>query len=108
MLKQHFRVCCCFWRHFNLVSPQVHADIKEIFQQYSEDGLMTVNNLHTFLIEIQEERDASKEQAQEIIDNLRHLHLFPRKGLHVEAFFRYLLSDHNIPLSTKVFIFLLP
>ncbi|CAA3025889.1 phosphoinositide phospholipase C 2 [Olea europaea subsp. europaea] len=102
MLKQHFRVCCCFWRHFNLVSPQVHDDVKEIFQQYSEDGLMTVNNLHTFLIEIQEESDASKEQAQEIIDNLRHLHFFPRKGLHVEAFFRYLLSDHNIPLSTKV------
>lgn len=69
---------------------------------------MTVNNLHTFLIEIQEESDASKEQAQEIIDNLRLLHFFPRKGLHVEAFFRYLLSDHNIPLSTKVFIFLLP
>ncbi|KAL2557062.1 Phosphoinositide phospholipase C 2 [Forsythia ovata] len=100
MLKQHFRVCFCFWRHFKQIFAEVPEDIEQVFKQYSEDGLMTVKNLRTFLIESQKEIDASEEFAQEIFDSLRLLHLFPRRGLHIEVFFRYLLGDHNLPLPS--------
>jgi len=55
---------------------------------------MTVDRLRRFLIEVQKEEKATDEDAQAIIDQHRHIH---RKGLHLEAFFKYLLSDSNPP-----------
>lgn len=63
---------------------------------------MTVDQLQRFLIEVQKEKDATKEDAQVIFDSLRelkHLNIFHRRGLNLEAFFKYLFGDINPPLS---------
>ncbi|KAI8001239.1 Phosphoinositide phospholipase C 2 [Camellia lanceoleosa] len=63
---------------------------------------MTVDHLHRFLIEIEGEDKATKEDAESIMESvneLKHLNIFHRKGLHLEAFFYYLFSDSNPPLS---------
>ncbi|KAI8018811.1 Phosphoinositide phospholipase C 2 [Camellia lanceoleosa] len=63
---------------------------------------MTVDHLHRFLIEVEGEDKATKEDAESIMESLnelKHLNIFHRKGLHLEAFFHYLFSDSNPPLS---------
>lgn len=67
---------------------------------------MTVDHLHRFLTEVQGDDKVTKEDAQGIINSSSILH---RRGLHLDAFFKYLLSDANLPLSpvgVKSFIFL--
>lgn len=79
--------------------------IKSLFDQYSENGIMTVDHLQRFLIEVQQEANATKEDAQAIIDSVldvKHLNVFRRKGLNLEAFFKYLCSDLNPPLSPSI------
>ncbi|KAK9087198.1 hypothetical protein Syun_029592 [Stephania yunnanensis] len=73
---------------------------------------MTVDNLYKFLIEIQGEEDtnAIKDDTQSVIDNLNSFfikninpfHHHRQKRLDFEAFFRYLFSDLNPPISPKV------
>lgn len=66
---------------------------------------MTVDHLHRFLIEVQGEVEATRDDAESIIDGLsdvRHLIRLHKKGLHFEAFFKYLFSDKNMPLSPKL------
>ncbi|KAF5751367.1 phosphoinositide phospholipase C 2-like isoform X2 [Tripterygium wilfordii] len=58
---------------------------------------MSLDNLLRYLIESQGEQNATKDDAQAIIHSVRHLNIIPR-GLHLEAFFRYLLGDINSPL----------
>ncbi|GMY08217.1 phosphoinositide phospholipase C 2-like [Fagus crenata] len=94
MSKQTYRVCFCFQRRFRLAVTEAPDEIKDLFNQYSENGIMTVDRLRRFLIEVQKEEKATDEDAQAIIDQHRHIH---RKGLHLEAFFKYLLSDSNPP-----------
>lgn len=65
---------------------------------------MSLEQLQKFLIEVQGEDEASMEDVQGIMDSLhefKHLPIFQlRKGLNLEAFFRYLCHDHlNPPLS---------
>ncbi|CAL5392749.1 unnamed protein product [Camellia sinensis] len=63
---------------------------------------MTVDHLHRFLIEVEGEDKATKEDAESIMESLnelKHLNIFHRKGLHLEAFFHCLFSDSNPPLS---------
>ncbi|KAF8397289.1 hypothetical protein HHK36_016202 [Tetracentron sinense] len=102
MSKQTYRVCICFQRKFRLTVAEPPAEIKSLFERYSENGTMTVDHLHKFLIEVQGEDTTTIEDAQAIIDSLKefkHLNIFFRKGLNLEAFFRYLFSDTNPPLS---------
>nr|KYP52292.1 Phosphoinositide phospholipase C 2 [Cajanus cajan] len=102
MSKQHFKVCFCFRRMFRLNVAEPPEEINTIFGKYSENGVMSMHDLCDFLVEFQgeeEEGDATKKHAQTIFDNLKHLNIFQRKGLHVDAFFRYLLSDINGPLD---------
>ncbi|KAA8549413.1 hypothetical protein F0562_001114 [Nyssa sinensis] len=99
MSKQDFKVCCCFRRIFRLRVAEPPDDIRRLFEQYSENGTMSIDQLHRFLIDFQEEKNATKEHAQAIFHSLRHLNIFQRRGLHLEAFFRYLLGDLNFPLS---------
>ncbi|KAF5192667.1 Phosphoinositide phospholipase c [Thalictrum thalictroides] len=61
---------------------------------------MNVDHLHRFLIEYQTDVKATKEDAQAILDNFKHLPIFQKKGLHLDAFFRYLFGDLNTPLSS--------
>ncbi|ESR48980.1 phosphoinositide phospholipase C 2 [Citrus sinensis] len=102
MSKQTYRVCFCFRRRFHVAASEAPDAVKSMFDQYSENGTMTVDHLHRFLIEVQKEDKASKEDAQAIIDSLRelkHLNIFHRRGLNLEAFFKYLFGDINPPLS---------
>ncbi|KAE8734862.1 Phosphoinositide phospholipase C 2 [Hibiscus syriacus] len=57
-----------------------------------------------FLIQHQGEKNATREEAQAIFNSLKHLNIFHRRGLHLEAFFRYLLGDNNLvhPPSSQV------
>ncbi|KAK6943499.1 Phosphoinositide-specific phospholipase C, EF-hand-like domain [Dillenia turbinata] len=105
MSKQTYKICICFRRRFKLTVAEPPAEIKSLFNKYSENEIMTVDHLHRFLIEVQGERTATKEEAEAIIESLevlKHLNIFHRKTLNLEAFFKYLLSDSNTPLLNKV------
>ncbi|KAA3481997.1 phosphoinositide phospholipase C 2-like [Gossypium australe] len=94
MSKQSYRVCLCFRRRFKMAVAQAPEDVKNLFEMYSENGLMNADGLHKFLVEYQKEDETTTDDAQKIIDGSKHL---PRNGLHVEAFFRHLFSDTNSP-----------
>ncbi|KAK6247233.1 hypothetical protein QUC31_018798 [Theobroma cacao] len=104
MLKQNFKVCLCWRRIFKTRVVEPPLDVKNVFYRYSPGGMMTIDELLRFLIEHQGEKNATKDDAQAIFDSLKHLNIFHRRGLHLEAFFRYLLGDHNLvhPPSQKV------
>uniref|UniRef100_A0A5B6ZR12 Phosphoinositide phospholipase C n=1 Tax=Davidia involucrata TaxID=16924 RepID=A0A5B6ZR12_DAVIN len=105
MSKQTYRVCFCFRRRFKLAAAEAPDEIKKLFEHYSENGVMTVDHLHSFLIEVQQEDKATKEDAQAIMDQLnefKHLNIFHRRGLNLEAFFKYLFGDINPPLSPSL------
>ncbi|XP_038720922.1 phosphoinositide phospholipase C 2-like isoform X4 [Tripterygium wilfordii] len=97
----HFRACFFFRRKFKVRVIEPPEDIKQLFEMYSENGTMSPDNLLRYLIEFQGEQDAIKDDAQAIIYSViysvRRLNIIPR-GLHLEAFFRYLLGDINSPL----------
>jgi len=59
---------------------------------------MNADRLRNFLIEVQKQEKATELEAQAIIDQLRHIH---RKGLNLEAFFKYLFSDSNLPFQSQ-------
>ncbi|KAF7816106.1 phosphoinositide phospholipase C 2-like [Senna tora] len=100
-LKQSFKVCFCFRRIFRVKMVEAPEEVKHVFNKYSNNGTMSLDDLHKFLVEFQGEKDARKEDAQEIFNSLRHLNIFQRRGLHIEAFFRYLLSDQNDPIISR-------
>lgn len=102
MSKQTYRVCCCFTRRFKLTVAEAPAEIKALFERYSENGTMTVDQFHRFLIDVQKEDKATVEDAQAIFDSLKHLSILHRKGLNLEAFFKYLFGDINPPLSPSL------
>ncbi|RVW44545.1 Phosphoinositide phospholipase C 2 [Vitis vinifera] len=88
---------------FKLKVAEAPSEIKALFNDYSEQGVMSLEQLQKFLIEVQGEDEASMEDVQGIMDSLhefKHLPIFQlRKGLNLEAFFRYLCHDLNPPLS---------
>ncbi|EOY17778.1 Phospholipase C 2 [Theobroma cacao] len=97
MSKQTYRVCFCFRRRFRLTVSEAPEGIKKLFEQYSENGIMSLDRLQRFLVEVQKEEKATIEDAQKIIDSVKHFH---RKGLNLEAFFKYLFGDINPPLAS--------
>ncbi|XP_041009542.1 phosphoinositide phospholipase C 2-like [Juglans microcarpa x Juglans regia] len=102
--KQTYKICFCFRRRFPLTATEAPDEVKSLFDQYSENGAMSVDHLRRFLIEVQKENNLTVEDAQTIIDalghlhELRHLNIFARKCITIEAFFKYLFSDTNHPL----------
>ncbi|KAK0604562.1 hypothetical protein LWI29_016923 [Acer saccharum] len=75
-------------------------DIKQLFQEYSENDTMTIDDLLRFMIEFQKEENVTIHDVQGIF---KHLNIFQsREGLlHLDYFFRYLLCDLNPPLPVK-------
>ena len=61
---------------------------------------MTVDHLHRFLIDVQKQGKATREDAQSIINAASSL--LHRNGLHLDAFFKYLFGDNNSPLAGHV------
>ncbi|XP_068668085.1 phosphoinositide phospholipase C 2-like [Aristolochia californica] len=99
-----YRVCFCFRRKFKLGSADAPAEVKLVFEQFSENGIMGVDQLHRFLVEFQGEESATKEDAKAILHSLRelkHLRTFLTRGLNLEAFIRYLTGDSNPPLPSS-------
>lgn len=102
MSKETYKVCFCFRRRFRLTVSEAPREIKDLFESYSENGLMSLDHLQRFLIEVQHEEKATVEDAQAILESLhevKHLNIFHRKALNLEAFFKYLFADINPPLS---------
>ncbi|KAL1348289.1 hypothetical protein HN51_024268 [Arachis hypogaea] len=94
--KQTYSVCFCCRRRFKLAAAEAPPEIKSMFGKYSDDNeLMTASHLQKFMVEVQCQQNATEEEAQAIIDSLKHFH---RKGLNLDAFFKYLFSDSNLPL----------
>ncbi|KAF7132045.1 hypothetical protein RHSIM_Rhsim09G0177100 [Rhododendron simsii] len=99
MSGQTYKVCWCFRRRFKLAAAEAPAEVKALFDRYSNNGLMDAEHLHRFMIEVQKEEGSTVGDAQGI---LNHLNLFHRRGLNLEAFFKFLLGDTNPPLSPKI------
>ncbi|KAK7372094.1 hypothetical protein VNO80_05463 [Phaseolus coccineus] len=98
--KEHFKVCFCFRRMFRLKVAEPPDEIKTVFENYSHNGVMSMDDMCNFLVEFQgEEEEGISTRAQTIFDSLKHHNIFQRRGFHVDAFFRYLLSDLNGPLT---------
>ncbi|KAJ9188902.1 hypothetical protein P3X46_000257 [Hevea brasiliensis] len=76
------------------VAPE---EIKALFERYSDNGIMTIDHLRRFLVEVQKEDKATTGDAQDIFYHLHELQL----GLNFEAFFKYLFGDINPPLDLK-------
>lgn len=93
---QFILLCLGLRRPFKvrLVAPAV---IEKLFENYSENGIMSVDQLRRFLVEVQQEVEVTHDYAQSIIASSSRL-----AGLNLEAFFNYLLSDLNHPLSPEV------
>ncbi|KAI3836864.1 hypothetical protein MKW98_005197 [Papaver atlanticum] len=106
--KQNFTVCCCFNRSYKLKASEAPKDVINLFNQYSVNGIMTVDNFQDFLFHYEGEKDTTKERAQRIMDEVlkqqhHHVKIFHRKEeFNLEAFFRFLFSDSNPPLLPQV------
>ena len=87
---------------FRVRAAEPPEDVKDLFKRYSENGTMSLEQLLLFLRESQGQKNATKEEAQAILHSLKQLNIFQRKGLHLEAFFRFLLGDLNFPLSPSL------
>ena len=71
--------------------------------------MMGLDHLQRFLIEVQHEEKATVEDAQAIFESLhefKHLNIFHRKALNLEAFFKYLFADINPPLPSVLEVIL--
>lgn len=93
----HFKICFCFGRKFAFLEVRPPSDVQQLFERYSENGTMTIDHLHRFLVDYQMEKDATREDAMSVLHSLRH-HIMYRKELNLDHFFRYLLSDQNPPV----------
>ncbi|XP_052180347.1 phosphoinositide phospholipase C 2-like isoform X2 [Diospyros lotus] len=102
MSKQYYKVCCCCGRMFRPKAAQTPEYVKAVFDSYSDNGTMKVDQLLVFLREFQGETESTQKDAQAIFDSLKHLNIFQRRELHLEAFLRYLLGDLNPPLPPNL------
>lgn len=102
MSKENYGVCWCFRRKFKFGTAEPPEEIKELFEVYSENGMMTVENLQKFMMEVQGEDEMSFEQVEAVMEEAayrhHHHHLHHRKTLTLESFFRFLISEINSPL----------
>ncbi|GAB4824533.1 hypothetical protein Ancab_007409 [Ancistrocladus abbreviatus] len=97
-ISQAFKICFCFKRIFKLKVSEPPDDIRRLFAQYAEDGSMSPEQLHKFMMEYQGENNATIEDAQAVFNSLKLLSVFQRRGLNLDAFFQYLFGDLNSPL----------
>ncbi|XP_059063723.1 phosphoinositide phospholipase C 2 isoform X3 [Cryptomeria japonica] len=107
-----YKVCGCFRRKFRAGSAEPPGEIKDLFQNFSENGVMSVTHLQKFLGEVQGEAEASELDAQMTIDaqkpiDVHRLRSFftvtvSQRGLDLDAFLRYLFNDdRNLPVRSN-------
>uniref|UniRef100_A0A803KRH8 Phosphoinositide phospholipase C n=1 Tax=Chenopodium quinoa TaxID=63459 RepID=A0A803KRH8_CHEQI len=83
---------------FKLRMAEPPPDIVNLFNEYSDKGVMTVEKLHQFLNDYQGEHHTI-ESAQDIFNSIKHHHVFLRRSLNLDAFFQYLSGDQNPALA---------
>lgn len=97
-----YSICCCIRLRYRPASNDPSEGLKKVFKDYAgEDGLMGLDQLQKFMKEVQGEENAV-EVAQAVLDKSRDFRLIKRKGLSLDAFFRYLSSNENSPLLPRV------
>lgn len=97
-MKESFKVCFCCVRSFKVKSSEPPEEIKKLFHEYSQNDRMSADELLRFVIEVQGEKHADSNYVKDIFHRLKHHGVFHLRGLHLEGFYRYLLSDFNSPL----------
>ncbi|WZZ31542.1 hypothetical protein YC2023_014943 [Brassica napus] len=97
-MKESFKVCFCCVRSFKVKTSEPPQEIKTLFEDYSGDGRMSVDEMLTFVIQVQGEKHADSNYVKDIFHRLKHHGVFHPRGIHLEGFYRYLLSDFNSPL----------
>ncbi|XP_015078031.1 phosphoinositide phospholipase C 2-like isoform X2 [Solanum pennellii] len=100
--KQHFQVCFCWSRVFKVRGGEIPEDIKKVFESYSMNETMSMDSLISFLKKEQNEVINVNRKAQNIFNSLKHLNKFHRRGLTLEAFFKFLVGEHNFAHQSKV------
>ncbi|KAL0710032.1 hypothetical protein Bca4012_017010 [Brassica carinata] len=97
-MKVTFKVCFCCVRSYKVKSSEPPQEIKTLFDYYSQNGRMSVDEMLRFVIQVQGETHADSNYVKDIFNMLKHHGVFHPRGLHLEEFYRYLLSDFNSPL----------
>ncbi|KAL0875579.1 hypothetical protein Bca101_025284 [Brassica carinata] len=97
-MKESFKVCFCCVRSFKVKTSEPPQEIKTLFDNYSGDGRMSVDEMLRFVIQVQGEKHANSNYVKDIFHRLKHHGVFHPRGIHLEGFYRYLLSDFNSPL----------
>ncbi|THU52787.1 hypothetical protein C4D60_Mb10t07630 [Musa balbisiana] len=77
---------------YGAASGETPEAIREVFEQYSEGGVMREQELRRFMKEVQGEAGAGVNDA---IKRSKYLKELQKKGLSVDEFYRYLFSDDN-------------
>lgn len=97
-MKESFKVCFCCVRSFKVKSSEPPEEVKNLFHDYSQDDRMSADEMLRFVIQVQGEKHADINYVKDIFHRLKHHGVFHPRGLHLEGFYRYLLSDFNSPL----------
>ncbi|EFH42542.1 ATPLC1 [Arabidopsis lyrata subsp. lyrata] len=97
-MKESFKVCFCCVRSFKVKSSEPPEEIKNLFHDYSQDDRMSADEMLRFVIQVQGETHADINYVKDIFHRLKHHGVFHPRGIHLEGFYRYLLSDFNSPL----------
>ncbi|CAH2069505.1 unnamed protein product [Thlaspi arvense] len=97
-MKESFKVCFCCVRSFKVKSSEPPEEIKSLFDEYSQNGRMSADEMLRFVIQVQGEKHADLNYVKDIFHRLKHHGVFHLRGIHLEGFYRYLLSDFNSPL----------
>ena len=99
----------CFKRKYKVTEAGPPTDLKEAFKNYAEGGTqMTVEQLKSFLVEVQGESGALISDAERILEQVLqkrpHIAKYTRKStLSLDDLHRYLFSaDLNPPIGDKV------
>lgn len=79
-------------------SSEPPEEIKNLFHDYSQDDRMSADEMLRFVIQVQGETHADINYVKDIFHRLKHHGVFHPRGIHLEGFYRYLLSDFNSPL----------
>ncbi|KFK27408.1 hypothetical protein AALP_AA8G379100 [Arabis alpina] len=97
-MKESFKVCFCCVRSFKVKSSEPPEEIKTLFHEYSQNDRMSADEMLRFVIQVQGEKNADINYVKDIFHMLKHHGVFHPRGIHLEGFYRYLLSDFNSPL----------
>lgn len=93
-----------FRRKYHHAASVAPPEVKILFENYSEKGVMSVDHLLRFLTDVQKQDKATREEAQAIVNASSSL--LHRNCLHLDNFFKYLFGVDNSPIASHEVIIL--